>query len=236
MRSAATDGGSKMDNPEDFLKLLDQRIVRGYSSLWTSRNDYGEMFIKGSYAKTITERGPGANVNQPIKFLRQHNQGDPLSLFESIEEDDIGLKFRTKALDPVDSADRVLIQLRSGTLNNYSNGFLPVWSKAEYEESTDTIIYREVNLYEISVVGLASDENTYTIRSLKDFTEEELNLSDDIEYFIRTLPRKDQVEARFLFARQKSLFEAKPVEPLETRKADGDGKKKININYLIENL
>jgi hypothetical protein len=154
-----------------------------------------------------------------------------------LEERDLGLYFETKPLDPVDSADRVLIQLRSGTLNNYSNGFLPIWDKADYDEKTDTIIYKECNLFEISVVGLASDDTTFTVRDLKDFTEQEMNMSDEIEYFIKSLPRKDQLEARTLFARQKSLYEAKPVEPLGQKPINERSKKpNIDLNYLIENL
>jgi len=220
--------------PEDFLTLLDQRIVRGYSSLWTSKNSHDELFIKGAYSKSIDERGPKSNSTQPIKFLRQHNQGDILSLFEEIEEDDLGLKFRTKPLDPVDSADRVLIQLRSGTLNNYSNGFLPVWSKAEYDSKTDTVIYAEAKLFEISTVGLASDASTFTIRTLDEFDEEQLNLTDEIEYYIKSLPRAQQLEARFLFARQKALSELKP--PIALQPPKEPVKAALNLDYLINNF
>jgi HK97 family phage prohead protease len=220
--------------PEDFLTLLDQRVVRGYSSLWESKNSHDERFIKGAYSKSIDERGPKSNSTQPIKFLRQHNQGDILSLFDELEEDELGLKFRTKPLDPVDSADRVLIQLRSGTLNNYSNGFLPVWDKAEYDSKSDTIVYMEARLFEISTVGLASDANTFTIRNLTEFNEEQLNLTDEIEYYIKTLPRAQQLEARFLFARQKTLSELKPQPALQPQQEPA--KAALNLDYLINNF
>ena len=224
----------KAPKPEDFLTLLDQRVVRGYSSLWASKNSHDERFIKGAYSKSIDERGPTSNSAQPIKFLRQHNQGDILSLFEELEEDDLGLKFRTKPLDPIDSADRVLIQLRSGTLNNYSNGFLPVWDKAEYDAKTDTIVYMEARLFEISTVGLASDASTFTIRTLDEFDEEQLNLTDEIEYYIKSLPRVQQLEARFLFARQKTLSEMKPQTALQIKPEPA--KATEYLDYLINNF
>lgn len=232
MRSAPTVVAP--NKPEDFLTLLDQRIVRGYSSLWSSKNSHREIFLKGAYAKSIDERGPSSNSAQPIKFLRQHEQSDVLSLFETLEEDDLGLKFRTKPLDPIDSADRVLIQLRSGTLNNYSNGFLPVWDKAEYDEKEDTIIYREAKLFEISTVGLASDENTFTIRNMAEFTEQELNLNDEIEYYIKTLPRALQLEARTLFCRQHTLYESKPQPALEP--STEPNKNGAYLDFLIQNF
>lgn len=233
MRSAPE---AQVAKPEDFLTLLDQRIVRGYSSLWETKNSYGEKFVRGAWKKSINDRGPASTSVQPIKFFRQHNQADVLSKLEVLEERDLGLYFETKPLDPVDSADRVLIQLRSGSLNNYSNGFLPVWDKAEYDEQTDTIWYKEANLFEISVVGLASDDTTFTVRSLEEFSEQELLMTDDIEYFIKSLQRKDQLEARFLFARQKSLYEVKPVKLLENEIKPTTRSKKINIKFLNENL
>jgi HK97 family phage prohead protease len=232
MRSSAV-APMEIHKPEDFLALLDKRIVRGYSSLWSSKNSYDEIFIKGAYAKSIDERGPKSNASQQIKFLRQHNQSDPLSLFEEIEEDETGLKFRTKPLDPIDSADRVLIQIRSGTLNNYSNGFLPVWDKAEYDEKSNTIFYTEVKLFEISTATLASDSESFTIRSLKEFTEEELNLGDEIEYYIKSLKREQQLEARNLFARQKTLYEMKPQTALPNQEPP---KAALNLDYLLQNF
>lgn len=231
MRSSAT-ATTEYAKPEEFLSLLDERKVRGYSSLWSSVNDYREVFTRGAWKRSIDLRGPQSKANQPIKFFRQHNQGDPLALMEVMEEDDKGLYFETKALDPVDSADRVLIQLRSGTLNNFSNGFNPVWERASYDEKKDVIIYEEANLYEISVVGLASDAGTFALRSKKEFDEAEIELSDEIEYFIRSLGKHIQLEARNLFARQKTLFETKSEIPLGKKETV----KSIDYNYLLKNF
>jgi Escherichia/Staphylococcus phage prohead protease len=233
MRSSvvSTDDYAK---PEEFLSLLDQRKVRGYSSIWSSKNDYGEMFRKGAWKRSIDLRGPQSKANQKIKFFRQHNQADPLALLDVLEEDELGLFFETAALDPVDSADRVLIQLRSGTLNNFSNGFNPVWERAEYDEKSDTIWYAEANLHELSVVGLASDHATFAIRSKAELDEAQIELSDEVEYFIRSLRRDIQLEARNLFARQKSLYESNSQFALA--RGETVKKSKIDYSYLVNNF
>jgi HK97 family phage prohead protease len=231
MRSSAT-STTDYAKPSEFLSLLDERKVRGYSSTWPSKNDYGEMFTRGAWKRSIDSRGPQSKANQQIKFLRQHNQGDALALFEDLHEDEVGLYFETKALDEVDSADRVLIQLRSGTLNNFSNGFNPVWSTVEYDEKTDTMLIREANLFEISVVGLASDPSTFALRSQKEFDDAEIELTDDIDYFIKSLRKDVQLEARNLFARQKVLFEnSSQIAPVKK-----DSRKSIDYNYLLKNF
>ncbi len=145
--------------------LLDSRVVEGYGVIWNKVNDYGEKVIKGAYSKSIREMGPGSSANYQIKFLYQHNQGDPLSLFDEIKEDEIGLYFRTKPLDDVSNADRTIKQIRSGTLNNFSIGFDYVWDKMEYDETDDSLVIKEAKLFEISVVGIPADMNTFAKRN-----------------------------------------------------------------------
>lgn len=214
--------------------LLDQGIVEGYLLAWGQPNLYGEKFIKGCCAKSIKERGPGSNANYEIKFLNQHDQCDPLSLFDVLKEDDYGLYFRTKKLDDVDSAKRVITQLKSRTLNNFSIGFDYVWDKIEYDSADDTLVMLEINLFEGSVVSIPADLNTYAIRSI----EEMEDLHDEIDHFIKDLPRSKQMEARNLFARQKSLID---FEPLKTRAAalkNGNEPTEtgIDYSYLTQNF
>lgn len=210
---------------EDFAASLDKRVVKGYLIIWNKRNLYGEKFIKGCAAKTIQEWGPGSNSNYKTKFMYQHNPEESLALFDVLKEDDQGLYFETKVLDPVPCADRTLIQLRSGTLNNFSQGFNPVWDKAEYDEMDDSIVFKEIKLFEGSVVSIPVDMNTYTIRSVESME----SLIDETEYFVGQLPRKFQMEARGLFSRHKTLADLQeptvPTPPTlqEPTKPDATG-------------
>lgn len=227
--SVNADGNLVNERASDF----DKRIVAGYAVLWGQKNLYDEIFIRGCFAKSIKERGPGSGANYEIKFLNQHDQNDPLSLFDILEEDETGLYFRTKPLDDVPSADRVLKQLRSGTLNNYSQGFNFVWDKVEWDENQMAIICKEAELFEISVATIPVDQQSFTLRSLEDLTD----LNDDTEYFIKQLPRKSQLEARQLFARHKSLMNFEPVEQRKkTLERNEPTKNGIDYNYLTKKL
>lgn len=207
--------------------LLDERVVEGYAVIWGIPNDYGEKFIKGSFANSINQRGPNSNSNYKIKFLYQHDQLDALSLFDEIREDETGLYFRTKPLDDVTNADRVLKQVRSGTLNNFSIGFDFIWDKIEYDDSDDTLIMKEVALFEISIVTIPADMNTFAIRS----AEQIENLHDDTEDFIKSLPRKNQLEARNIFARHKALVNVEPLNQDETALNTDEPHEKDGIDY-----
>jgi len=215
---------------------LDKRIIKGYLCKWGNRNQFGEKFVKGSCAKSINERGPQSQAKYKITFLWQHDMRDPLATFAVLKEDDYGLYFETNPLDPVPNADRTVLQIRSGTLNQFSIGFYYMWDKIEYDEADDSLMLLEIDFIEGSVVTLGADDETYAIRSGL-ITEETLH--DDIDDFINILPRKDRLEARRLFTLQKSLVVAQNTAERELRQRKPTEKKtskKINLNYITKNL
>lgn len=219
---------------QERSQLLDQRVVEGYGCIWGSINSHGEMFVKGSFAKSITENGPGSNAKYELKFRDEH--GRACALFEVLKEDEIGLYFRTKPLDNVQWANDLLVQLRSGTINNFSNGFKYIWDKVEWDDENDCLVMLEARLYEISAVAIPSDMETFAIRSI----EEAEYVTEDTEEFIDSLPKSKQLECRKIIARNISL--AQQVEPSEIKgrtlkKAEIKPKKSsIDYKYLSQNL
>lgn len=227
-----TAGELKDSMASDF----DKRVVAGYGVTWGTVNDYGEMFVKGSASKSISERGPGSNAKMPIKMLNFHNQREPLALLEKLEENETGLYFRSNPFDEVDYADRMLIHLRNKTVDNFSIGWNFVWDKVEYDETTDSLVILEMQLYEISPVSLASDPMTYAIRNKQDKDDAMEELTEEIEVFIKCLPRKDQLEARTLFKRHKTLLETEPPNHKRVALRTQKPSSVIDYNYLLKNL
>lgn len=202
---------NEMGQLQERASLLNQRIVEGYGCIWGVRNDYGEMVVRGAYAKSIQEMGPGTNSNYQIKFRDEH--GRACALFDVLKEDEIGLYFRTKPLDEVQWCDDLLTQLRSGTINNFSNGFKFIWDKIEYDTDNDALVILEARLFEISAVAIPADMETFAIRSIEDVEI----LNEQTENFIISLPPHKQLEARKLFTRYTSLSQTEPLE--QRRKA-----------------
>lgn len=197
-----------------FQEKLDQRIICGYGVTWNNKNSHSEKVIKGSASRSINVRGPKSNAKYKITFLWMHKQEDPLSLMATIEEDDFGLYFETAPLDDVPNSDRCIKQIRSGTLNQFSIGFDYVWDKIEYDEKDDCLVLLDIDLFEISVVTIGSDQNTCAKRSIEQITD----LHEEIEDFILTLPRENRSTARTLFTRQKALIDLTSDEEEEPKK------------------
>jgi len=221
---------------EGIVSDFDNRIVAGYGVTWGNKNDYGEVFMKGCATKSINERGPKSNAKMPIKMFNFHNTREPLALFERLEEDDGGLYFRSTPFDEVDYADKMLVHLRNKTVDNFSIGFNFVWDKMEYDEKNDSLIIMEMELYEISPVSMAADPFTHALRNKQDKTDALEDLNEEMEAFIKCLPRKDQLEARTLFARHKSLLETEPSNQRGTTLNERKPSKVVDYNYLLQNF
>lgn len=218
------------------------RLTKGYLIVWGVKDDYGTIFLKGCCSKSLQERGPKSNSKYQIKFLWQHDLKDPLCNFSVLEEDDYGLYFECtpdSAVDGVPNGDRAVNQIRNGTLNQFSVGFDYVWDKVTYDEAQDALVLAEIELYEGSVVTLPSNMETYAVRS-KAPTEEEIEeLQNDIETFLGSIPRKQQLQLRQLFSRHQSLYNVEPLEQRRTALKDEKPVEEpsgIDYKHLLENF
>lgn len=213
--------------------LLDKRIVEGYGCIWGNTNLHKERFHKGVFKRSIDENGPGSNAAYQIKYRDEH--GRAMGLFDELKEDNIGLYFRTKPLDDVSWADDHLTQLKSGTINNFSNGFKYIFDERslKWNEADKVIDIFNARLFEISGTAIPSDLGTFAIRSLGN--EDIFELTED---FIKTLPRQNQLEARRIFAIHKSLNESMAHEEKlnDLQNEQPIEKRGINYQYLINNL
>lgn len=214
---------------------LKDRVVKGYLILWNKRSQMGRIWLKGCCAKSIREHGPKSNSNYKIKFLYNHDPSDVLALFAKLEEDETGLYFETEPLDDIDSATRVLAQLASGSLNNFSPGWNIVWDKTEYDEPQDAIVFKEIDLLEGSVVGIPDELETFSIAGN---TGEVEDLGKQTENFISKLPKALRLEARHLINLHQSLNKLKPEAEEEsvTLEEVEPSKGRLITESIINNL
>src|SRR5437870_13601411 len=68
-------------------ELVDDLTGKAYLWVWNVRDSYGTMWMKGSWAKSIRERGPESTANQKIAFCWQHDITDPIGRFTKLVED-----------------------------------------------------------------------------------------------------------------------------------------------------
>lgn len=109
---------------------------------------YDEMFRKGSFAKTIAERGGR------VKLLSQHNSSsNPLGRATMLREDAAGL-YGEFQVSKTRDGDDALELVRDGALDSFSVGFAPVNHVTEKGVTVRT----EVKLREASLVTFPAYE------------------------------------------------------------------------------
>lgn len=215
---------------EERKGKLEERIVCGYGVIWDSVNDYGERFVKGCFSKSINDNGPASDAAFQIKFRDRH--GKTCSLFAKLKEDNIGLYFETMPLDDVQWSNDLLVQLKSGSINNFSIGFRHNWERIEWDDENDVMVNLEAQLFEISAVDIPSDTKTYAVRSAKDNTA----LLVQVESIILKLPRADRLNAREIFARCMLPVDSPSGEHRTTRVKARQQKKGLDLHYLLKKL
>jgi HK97 family phage prohead protease len=210
----------KNGNPIDLkITINDDNTVQGYLAVFGIADDRNMIAVRGCFAKSLQERGPNSNSKFKIIFLWCHDQADPIGQFTELEEDDYGLRFKAALDVGVPSADRCLIQVRSGTINQFSYGFNYIWDKMQYDERLDAVLMYECALYEGSAVSIGSNQQTYAIRSKEDYEGKVIELQEECDAIIRTLPRKNQLEVRQLLTKHITLYSNKPeIEQLRAVK------------------
>ncbi len=213
-----------------------ERLIKQYFCIFGVPDDYGTVPVKGCFTKSIEERGPNSKASCKIVVLNQHDQKDPLCLPLVLQEDEIGL-YAEYEPDPMPSGDRLLMQVREGTINNGSYGFNYVWDKMEYKEDTGLILMNESTLYEISPVTIGSQKETFVVRSADGHFIDQF-LEEETEDFFKFVPRKHHLELRSIINRHITLAK---MQPLETRQQSTTSNqaaagKVIDYNYLINNL
>lgn len=213
-----------------------ERLIQQYFCIWGVPDDRGTVPMKGCWKKSIEERGPKSSANNKIIVLNQHDQKDPLCLPIVLEEDEVGL-YAEYEPDPIPSGDRLIVQIRRGTINGGSYGFNYVWDKMEYVEDTGLILMHEITGFEISPVTLPSQMETFVVRNSSGIAVDEF-LEEDTEALIKLLPRNKQLEARQLIQRHISLAKAEPLEvnPNTLGKDKPKQRSKELTDYLTKNL
>lgn len=188
------------DNRErKFLNLseveveVDQRLIQGYFSKFTA-DPTGDLTKKGTFTKTISERGPRETpkgIRSKIKL--GFNHGPVIGIPVVIREDDTGAYYEGK-VDRTPLGDDILTRIDSGSLDGCSFEYKVI--KASYPKD-DKIVARvldEVKLYELGPVdypmhedaGITGRKNRKCIGSLCDellhlIHRKSDNLSDIIE-------------------------------------------------------
>ena len=188
----------------------DEHIILVKFANFGNKDSAGDILIKGCFAKSIKDSGPGSATNRKIAFVWQHDFADPIGRILSIEEREDGAYAEVKLsnFDAVPNAKRAWFQLKDGDINQFSFGFNYVWDKMEYDEALDAFIVKEVVLHEISVVTAGANEETAFVGAVKSLPDAIKVMSDALN--AASLEEKMKIKKQII----ETLNAAEPEKPL----------------------
>ena len=175
------DNYKKIHTPQALIKevSLTTRKVSGYFASFDNLDSDGDIFIKGAFAKSISENGPKTRLER-IAYLNQHRVQEPIGKLTALEEKDGGLYFEADIPDTTLGIDTLKLY-EANILKEHSVGVSIVHDN--FEQGANYIT--EAKLWEGSVVTWGANEETpFTgFKSLQTHQE----VKQELEYFTKAI-------------------------------------------------
>ncbi len=116
----------------------------GYASVFDIIDNQKDVMMKGAFTHTINRHAPS------VKLLWQHQQDEPIGVFERMFEDAYGLYVEGRLLLSVQRAREAHELLKAGAVTGLSIGYSPVRYRIDAETGVRHLA--EVDLFEVSLV------------------------------------------------------------------------------------
>jgi hypothetical protein len=120
--------------------------IEGYASLFGVADQSGDVVAKGAFATSL---GALSAAGRNVKLLWQHDPAEPIGVWDSVVEDDAGLKVRGRLLPQVRRGAEALTLLSAGAVDGLSIGYRATKATRAPEGGR---ILQEIDLWEVSLV------------------------------------------------------------------------------------
>ncbi|WP_417587536.1 HK97 family phage prohead protease [Pararhodobacter oceanensis] len=121
-------------------------VISGYASLFGVKDRGGDIVMPGAYAASLERlRAQGGRV----RMLWQHNQGEPIGVWDEVVEDAHGLRVSGRLLADVAKGREAAALMAAGAVDGLSIGYRTI--KAENLPGGGRKLL-ELDLWEVSLV------------------------------------------------------------------------------------
>lgn len=179
-----------------------QGIVTGYFAAFDSLDSDGDVIEKGSFQKTIQERGPQGK--KLIKWLLDHDRYKAIGTITELKEDDYGLYYEGKVGRHTLGKD-FLLMVEDGIINQHSFGFQTI--KSKYDSQAKVNRLKELMMYEGSSIQFLGANNNTPITGIKSLEDAE-QMCNRLQSFIEKSSASDETLIKLntkLISLQKSI-------------------------------
>ena len=141
-----------LDAVLDVKMLNAEGEFEGYASTFGNVDQGGDIVMKGAFKASLREIKKEKRL---LPMLWQHDQTEPIGVYKTIVEDDIGLKVTGKILiNSGDLAKRAYELLKEKALGGMSIGYRMFPGTYEYDDKERVTRLKKIDLREISLVTM----------------------------------------------------------------------------------
>ncbi len=192
-----------LDFAFELKSLSDSGTFTGYGSVFDTVDSYGDIVVPGAFMASLDAHK--AKGRMPA-MLWQHRSAEPLGVYTSMAEDNLGLKVEGQiALSTVRGAEAHSL-MKMGAISGLSIGYME--REASYDKVTGINTLKKLDLWEVSLVTFPANDSARvqgvkTIETIEDLKSAEQYLRDS------GLSRREAVA---FIAKVKGLSQSDSVE------------------------
>ncbi len=153
----------------------------GYGSVFGNKDSYGEVVAPGAFTESLAEI---ASKGRKVPVLWQHRSDQPIGVYDSIVEDERGLKVSGQLLhEDVALAREALALMKAGAVSGLSIGY---WVRgSNFDDKTKIRTLTKLDLEEVSLVTFPANDDARVEAVKFKFAHGELPTIREFEKFLR---------------------------------------------------
>lgn len=186
--------------PLKIKEISEAGEFSGYASVFGVVDSHQDIVMPGAFSRTLVDH---KSKDRLPALLWQHKMDTPIGVFNVMREDDEGLYVEGQLLIDGDAdAQKAHAHLKAGSVRGLSIGFsfFPDGSQYEFDSSRDAWLIREVNLWEVSIVTVPSNDEANVNDVKSAFSRGELPQTRELERALRKALGMSSREAKRLLA------------------------------------
>lgn len=128
------------------VAMAEGAVISGYASVFGVRDQGGDVVMPGAYAASLKRV---AAAGGKVRMLWQHDQGQPIGVWDEVVEDAQGLRVKGRLLTEVTRGREAAALMAAGAVDGLSIGYRTIRAEKLPEGGRKLI---ELELWEVSLV------------------------------------------------------------------------------------
>ncbi|WP_370206527.1 HK97 family phage prohead protease [Pararhodobacter marinus] len=137
---------TKFQAPVQPVSLGDGAVISGYASVFGLRDQGGDVVMPGAYSASLNRL---AARGGRVRMLWQHDQAQPIGVWDEVAEDAHGLRVKGRLLTEVSKAREAAALIAAGAVDGLSIGYRTIRAEKLPEGGRRLL---ELELWEVSLV------------------------------------------------------------------------------------